>query len=364
MKILYLINHAGKAGTEKYVLNLVDAFNSREVKCYFAYNEPGLLSEQMAQRKISTFQFEMKTPYDLKAAKTLARICRENKIDIIHAQYPRENYIAVLSHLYYKKTKIVFTSHLTLENNALWKITNRIMTPHDDKIIAVCNHGKELLIGNGCPKDKIQVIFNGVVPDDSTERSSTIREELGIDKDTFVIALLARFYYTKGLDFFVDSVKKLDSKMKRKYIVLIAGDGELFEQINDKIKSLGLEDKIKCLGYRTDTQNILYGADIFVNSSMCHEALSFAILEGLNAGLPAVVTNIGGNGDIVNENTSCGKIVEYGDTDAMADAIFTLSEDKELYKQCKAGAAKAIREVFSLDKVLGETFDVYREITQ
>ena len=86
LKILYLINHAGKAGTEKYVLNLVDNFNGKSAKCCFAYNEPGLLSEQMAQRKISSFQFEMKNPYDLKAAKTLARICRENKVDVIHAQ--------------------------------------------------------------------------------------------------------------------------------------------------------------------------------------------------------------------------------------------------------------------------------------
>ena len=130
MKILYLINHAGKAGTEKYVLNLIEAYNDKKAKCYFAYNESGLLSEQMAERKISTFQFEMKNPYDINAAKTLARICRENKIDIIHAQYPRECYIAVLSRLFYKKTKVVFTSHLTLENSLAWRITNKLITPH------------------------------------------------------------------------------------------------------------------------------------------------------------------------------------------------------------------------------------------
>ena len=55
MKILYLINYAGGGGTEKYVLDLLDGFTAAGEKCYLAYNIPGLLSEQAAKRKISSF---------------------------------------------------------------------------------------------------------------------------------------------------------------------------------------------------------------------------------------------------------------------------------------------------------------------
>ena len=83
LKILYLINHAGKAGTEKYVLNLVKYLQDKDAECFFAYNEGGLLSEQMADMGIPFGRIEMKNPFDFKAAKTLAHFCRENKIDII-----------------------------------------------------------------------------------------------------------------------------------------------------------------------------------------------------------------------------------------------------------------------------------------
>ena len=73
LRVLYLINHAGKAGTEKYVYNLVKAYNGTKCECYFAYNEPGLLSEQMEEAGIPSLQLEMKHPFDLKAAKKLAK---------------------------------------------------------------------------------------------------------------------------------------------------------------------------------------------------------------------------------------------------------------------------------------------------
>lgn len=362
MKILYLINHAGKAGTEKYVLNLVNAFNEKQAKCYFAYNEAGLLSQQMADAKIVSFQFEMKHPFDLKAAKTLAGICRENKIDVIHAQYPRECYIAVLSRLFYNKTKVVFTSHLTLENNLPWKITNFFVTPFIHRTISVCNHGKNLLIGNKYPKNKIDVIFNGVVPEEVDKTKSTIRDELGLSEDTFVVSILARFFWTKGLDFLVEATAELDKLMKRPYAVLVAGDGELFDEIKKMASDKGLDGKFICLGFRKDTKNILWGSDIYVNTSLCHEALSFAILEGLNADLPCVVTNRGGNADIINDTTACGKLVEFGDAKGFAKAMYDLAEDKELYDTCVTNARKAIREIFDLDIICQKTFDVYKKV--
>lgn len=358
MNVLYLINHAGKAGTEKYVYNLVSAYHKKKCNCFFAYNEPGLLSSQMEELSIPMFQLEMKNPFDLKAAKKLAEICRENSIDIIHTQYPRENYIAILSRMFYKRVKVIYTCHLTLKTNFLWKITNKLLIPHQEKIISVCNNGKELLIGNGVNKDKITVIFNGIFYDGQDKGESTIRSELGISSDTFVISTLARYHMAKGLDYFVKSIAEYDKIAKVKYKVLIAGEGELFDEIKELIKSLGLEDKILQLGFRRDSENILRDSDIFVNSAKCYEALSFAILEALGNRLPVVATDVGGNGDIINSDTDCGYIVPYGDTLAMAQAIDALSDKGEIYKRFSEGAKKTVSERFNLSLLLE---DIYKE---
>lgn len=362
MRILYLINHAGKAGTEKYIYNLVKRFNGTETECFFAFNEPGLLSEQMDDLGVPCFRLEMKNPFDLKAAKRLAAICRANKIDIIHAHYPRENYIAVLSRLFYPKAKALYTCHLTLKTGAAWWFTNKLITPHNAGIIAVCNNAKELLVSNGVRPSKIKVIFNGI-PAVQTEADPTaVRKELGLAEDTFVISILARYHMSKGLDFLVDSIAALDKKMKRDYVLLIAGDGEYYEAVGEQIARLGLEKRVKQLGFRSDTDNILAASDVYVNSSKCYEALSFAILEAMARSLPLVVTAAGGNGDIVNDATDCGFIVPYGDTEAFAEALYTLSEDEALRARYAANAKKATQTVFELENVLNQTLQTYQAV--
>ncbi len=361
MKILYLINFAGKAGTEKYVLNLVKAFNKNNDKCFFAYNIDGLLSEQMKELGILSLKLEMKNPFDIKAAKTLSDFCKENKIDIIHTQYPRENFIAILSKIFNPKIKVVNTCHLTLKTGFSWKILNMIFTRFDNKIISVCNYGKELMIKNGVCKSKITVIFNGIYYEEKNTKS-TIREELGIDNDTFVICTLARYAPEKGLSYLLDSFAALKKLTDRKLALIIAGDGELFDEIKKKKEELLLSDTVFQLGYRQDSENILAGSDMFINSAMCNEALSFAILEALGFGLPVIATNIGGNPDIINKSLPCGELVEYGDAKMTSEAILGLVEDKEKYKLYSDNAIKTVKEKFNLEKLLSDIYEVYREV--
>ena len=150
--------------------------------------------------------------------------------------------------------------------------------------------------------------------------------------------------------------------MKRDYVLLIAGDGEYFDTVKEQIARLGLEKHIKQLGFRSDTDNILAASDVYVNSSKCYEALSFAILEAMARSLPLVVTAAGGNGDIVNETTDCGFIVPYGDTEAFADALYKLSEDKELCRRFAENAKKATQTTFNLENVLQATLAEYKGI--
>lgn len=362
MKVLYLINYAGGGGTEKYVLNLIESYTDAGIKCYFAYNEKGLLATQMAQRKISTFQFEMKNPFDLNAAKTLARICRQNKIDVIHAQHPRENCIACLSKLFYPGVSVVYTSHILLKNNTFWKIINRTVARGCDRIIAVCNAGKQLLSQNGFNTKKIDVIFNGVpIPPQKSEND--IRAELNISKDTFVICALTRYSAEKGVDFLVDTMQRLKGKTDRKFLLLIAGTGEEYDKIGEKIKSLELEDRIIRLGYRTDTPALLEACDLFINLSQT-EALSFAIIEALSHAKPVVVTNVGGTSDIVNEKSCCGVAVEYGDVEGASDAVARLMQDRELYEKYCKGAFENVCENFNQALMLEKTCNVYKTLCQ
>lgn len=359
MKVLYLINYAGHAGTEKYVYNLIRTYEGKDTKCYLAYNIPGKLSDDIEALGIPTFRLNMRHPFDKKAARALADYCRENNIDVIHAQYPRENFIALLSHKYYSGTKVVYTCHLTLKANILWKIANKRLTKGNHKIISVCNSGKEILIGNGVNEDKIEVIYNGIRPHEHTDPDSELRKKLGIDEDAFVITTLARYHIAKGLDYLVKSIEKLKTMTDKKFVLLILGEGELWDEITALIKEKNLTDVIYQLGFRTDTEEILKISDLYINSAKCYEALSFAILEAMDASLPIIATNVGGNGDILSDENDCGILVEYGDTEQMATAIRAMIDDGELRKKYSENAFKAVNEVFNLDKLLEDTYKLY-----
>ncbi len=360
MKILYLINYAGKGGTEKYVRTLIDEFSSRGERCYFAYNENGLLTEQIKDKVVKTFRINIRSAYDLKAAREIADICRENRIDILHTQFPRENFVAVLSKLFYKGTKVFYTNHIIVHNNYLWKTANKIMTHFDDMVFAVCNYGKEVLIENGFEKDKIQVIYNGIQPLENPVESK-IRAELNIGSDIFVISALTRYSSEKGLPFLIDTVYELKKNSSKKFVLLIAGDGEMYNEIGEKIKSMGLGGTVIQLGYRNDTANILAGSDMFVNLSST-EALSFAILEALSHGLPVVATDVGGTDDIINFDSECGVLVKYGDTAGAAKEILKIMENDDLREFYSENAVKTISYKFNTERMLNKIMSSYRDM--
>lgn len=361
LKVLYLLNHAGKAGTERYVQSLIENLDGKYIKAYFAYNEHGLLADTLKSKGIESYRITMRHPLDLKAVREVAELCRKLDIDLIHTHYARENFIALLSRLINPKVKVMYTNHFILANNLVFKILNRVLTPLESNIIAVCNRGKEMMISNGVKKDRIHVIFNGVDPDFWGEpESSTLRKELNIGEDEFVFLCGSRFAHDKGHKFLINSVAELKKIAKMKFRCVLANDGPLMEECRKQVVDLGLEEEITFAGFRKDIKNLYNGSDLYVNSSE-HEALSFAMVEVLAAGLPLIATDMGGNRDIINDETRCGILVKYNDAKGLAEAINRVINDRNLQAELKKNARKAVAEKFSLDKMVMQTYNLYEE---
>lgn len=362
MKVLYLINHAGKAGTERYVETLVKYLGGKEVEPYFVYNESGLLVERMAEMGVPTERIEMKSRFDFKAARELARLCEKWDIDLIHCHYLREHYTALLAKRYNKKIRVVYTNHFVLANNTVTRLSNRWMDKRQDQMIAVCNKGKEQLIANGWTGDRIQVIFNAVDMNAwAGDRSeSTMRAELGIPEDRIVMLCASRFAHDKGHDYLIRSLKRLTEISDVPFTMVLAGDGPLLEQTKAQVKELGLEEQVIFVGFRKDIKNLYKGSDIYINSSQ-HEALSFLIVEAMAAGLPVIVTDMGGNRDIVPPEAKHGALVIYDDPESMAQAMKKMIEDGEYRAACAQEALRTVADKFEIGKMCQVTWGVYQK---
>lgn len=361
MKVLYLINYAGKAGIEKYVANLVRLLPAAGLEPYFAYSIPGELSEKMAAQGVPSLRLGLEWRDAPKAAKTLADYCRENGVEVIHAQCPRENIIALLAAKRLPGLRVVYTEHFTRPCGKAWRLLWRRFSPKNHRVIAVCQESREVLTDNGCAPDKIQVIYNGIEPEPHPTRAGKLREELSLPDKTFLIVCLARFDPEKGLDFLVRSLSRLKARTGRPFCCAIAGDGPLLEDVRAQIAAAGLEREVRLLGYRTDVPDLLASADCYVCSSERNEALSFAILEAMNAGLPLIVTDVGGNRDLAETEGVCGAVVDYGDEGGFAGAALELMENDALRREWSAAATEKIARRFDLNRLALDVYQTYKE---
>ena len=255
---------------------------------------------------------------------------------------------------------MVYTNHFLTESPLLWKIINKTICGKTDKIIAVSKASRELLLRNGFNKKKIRVIYNGA-PKIPKDAPCTIRQELGIGQDEFVIATLARFSSEKRMDFAVEIAKIMKEKTSRKFRFVLAGDGDMLDKVKEQIRLYGLENTVLSPGYRTDISNILGGCDAFLNCSET-EALSFAIVEALSHSKPCVLSAVGGNVEIAAKENNCGTLCSKDSPEQFADAFIKLMEDDELYEKYVQGAISTYEKFFSLDKSLSDTFSVYNEV--
>ena len=317
--------------------------------------------ERLEALGVTCRRIEMRRRFDFRAARELAALCKEWDIDLVHCHYLREHYTALLAKKYNPHIRVIYTNHFVMANDAVTRLSNRWMDKRQDQMIAVCNRGKEQLIRNGWSGDRIQVIFNSVDPavwaGDRSE--STLRQELGLSDDRFVMLCASRFAEDKGHKYLIDSVKRLTTITDVPFTLVLAGDGPLLEPAKAQVKELGLEDCVKFIGFRKDIKNLYKGSDLYVNSSE-HEALSYLIIEAMAAGLPVIATDMGGNRDIVNDEAGCGLLVKYDDPVSMSDAMKRLMEDKELLESCRQGALRTIDEKFEIHKWMDKTFAAYQ----
>ena len=356
MRILYLISYAGGAGTEKYVADLMRVYAREGHDCRLAFWQAGRLSEWTAAVGYPVIRLNMAPGRVLRCARQLARYCRDNRIDVVHAQYPRENVIAVLSRLWRRETKVAFTSHLTMPQGLLWRVSNRILTPFDLAAVAVCSPGAALLRENGVYPPRIRYIPNGVESGPPLSRLDRIREEFGLHRDCFVMLTFARYVPEKGLDVLLEALRKLRAMTNRPFSCLIAGDGPDFDPIRRRIREWGLTENVIQAGYRRDTEELLRSADAYVSSSVRAEAMSCSILEAMRAGLPLVVTDVGAGKEMAN---GCGFVTTPGNPDEMAHSLRRLINDPSLCRSLGEEAYRRVNRKFDLQRSAHQLMKLY-----
>lgn len=250
---------------------------------------------------------------NIAAYKQLKQIIETNHYDIIHCHTPVAGVLTRLAARNSKDTTVIYTAHgfhfykgAPLINWLIYYPVERFCAKFTDKLITINqedynrvkswslrNNGKVYHVpGVGVDINK----FHNIDINKKTKRKS-----LGIDENTKILLSVGELIKRKNHEVIIRSLSKLKDK---NFVYIICGRGPLLEQLKELAVQLGLEKKVKLLGFRKDIIEICKIADLFVFPSI-HEGLPVALMEAMSCGIPCIASDVRGNRDLLSSDNLC-----------------------------------------------------------
>lgn len=301
---------------------------------------------------------------DFGAIKKLKALIRQVQPDIVHTHGSMSGRIAGR-----QCGKIVlYTRHSvfpTAERLKKFpgKQLNKLINEHyADRILAVSPAAVDNLTEGGISEGRIQVLMNGVEPvaRRSEAELAPLREKYGLQEGDFVAGILARIEDYKGHTDILDALKLLKERGKTPKL-LIAGTGGYEEEVKAHCRELGLEEQVKFLGFVTDVAPILSLLNVQLNASWGTEATSLALLEGFSMGVPAVISDYGGNPWLIEEGVN-GYLFPTRSAEKLAEKLEAVMDSPDRGAGLGEGAKRIYSEKFTARQFARNTEEIYQQV--
>ncbi|RKD30074.1 glycosyltransferase family 4 protein [Thermohalobacter berrensis] len=370
MKILHLISGGDTGGAKTHVLSLIKGLSNHvEVKLVCFIKDQFYMEGKELGIDIEVIEQEKR--YDLSIIKKLEDKIKDENFDIIHCHGARANFIGMLLKRRVKKC-FVTTVHsdykLDFNDNIYKKFVytplNAIALKFFDYYIAISSNFKNMLIERGFDKEKIFTVYNGI--DFNRPINITPKEEFlnkyDIDcKGKKIIGIMGRLDLVKNHETFIEAAGKLSEK-RDDVIYLIAGEGPEKEKLISMTESLNIKDKVYFLGFVDEPYSFFNAIDINVLTSKS-ESFPYVILEGARLKKTVVSTNVGGIGDLI-ENDVNGYLFQVGNVDELVKYIEKILNDKNKMDKMGQRLHDIVKEKFSLERMALDHYKIYRKIVE
>jgi glycosyltransferase involved in cell wall biosynthesis len=206
------------------------------------------------------------------------------------------------------------------------------------------------------PARRVTRVWNSVSAPRSDESMHAARRALGLADHALVIACTCRATPEKGVDHLLRAFDRLPTET----VLVYAGNGPAFADLQSLRESLRSRDRIHLLGYRTDREVLLDAADVCVVPSVWDEAFGLAALEAMVRGKPVVATTVGGIPEVIRHGVT-GLLVPPGDADKLAAAIASLLADRAAATRIGAAARDDVAKRFTSDTQLSRLTELFAE---
>jgi glycosyltransferase involved in cell wall biosynthesis len=361
LTVLHTEWSSGWGGQEIRILAESQALRARGYNMMIATQQDSQLLQQAKEAGFKTFAVKMHKGLNFGAIWTIAKIIKEQHVDIVHSHSSVDHRLAGLA-AKLLGCPLVRSRHLStpIKRSPLSKF---LYTRLADRVITSGEFIRQaMIVWNRMPEDLIVSIPAGIDEKKfSLERAlPDVREEQGWGKEAFVVGIVAVLRSWKGhedLIAAVDIARRSIPNLK----LLVVGEGVRRHAIEKMIEEAGLGDIVRLAGYQKDPAPYIKAMDVVVLPSYANEATSQVLPQAMAMMRPVISTNIGGLPEVV-EHESTGLLVPPRSPFAIAEAIQRLYQDPELRSKLARIGYERVIERFTFTRMIDDTAAVYNAV--
>jgi len=336
LRILQLNSARKYIGEAAHTLNLTEALRRRGHSVWLGLRAGFDTFREAEKRGLQPLGFHMPhrwwPPQDIPDIRRIARLVRENKLQVIHAHRGKDHWQAVLAaRLYRLGVPVIRTRHVVtpLSGHA----ANRWLARRTAALVAVSRAVEEDVRRAGvCESGRIVLIPGGVdlelfAPAGAEQRAAArarlwreLPDGAAAQSTSGPVAVcVARFAVVKAHRVLLGAWRSVAAQLPAARLLLV-GDGRLTQECQEFVKAQGLARCVHFLGRRDDVPELLDASDAGVLSSVGSEGFSRAVLEYMAKGLPVVATRVGAVPDLICDGVH-GALAPPNDERALAEAL-------------------------------------------
>lgn len=378
LRVIARMNIGGPAYHVSLLSGRIDRERYATVLAHGAIGAGEASFEDLAAREgctvapIATLGPEVQPISDLRALLDLARIVRRFRPDIVHTHTAKAGTLGRLAasiavrprplvvHTYHGH---VLEGHFGPAATAVYRWIERLLARVSDRLVGVSEQTVDDLVRLGiAPRESFRVVRLGLdlerFKSVSPASGEALRREIAVDPDDLLVSCVCRLVPHKNVDLLIRAIARVrESRPKVK--LMIVGDGAHRHELERLVASLELDDAVTFVGYMQDVAPVAAASDIAALTSYSDEGTPVSLIEAAAAGVPAIVTDIGGCAEVVIPET--GFVVDSQDEDAVVAALERLTDDPGLRAEMGARARLHV-EGYRVERLLADIDALYSEL--
>ena len=331
IKILHVTFNMGIGGTEQVIRQIIENSNPEQFHHEILCTDGGIgaLGEELKNKGICIESAQRKPGVDIKLAGFINNYIKKRKIDILHCHQYTPYFYGVLGALF-TKAVIIFTEHGRFypdRHHFKRRFINPLLVLRTAHITAISKSTADAVAKyEYIQRNKIEVVYNGINDLKALKQSrDELLKELRLSPDYRYIGTISRLEPIKNQAMMINAYYKVKGKIPDIKLILI-GDGAEMLKLKQLVKALDIEQDVIFTGFLDNPQRFISFYEIFLLSSFS-EGTSMTLLEAMSLSKPCIVTDVGGNPEIVVDGET-GLLVPSDDVDKFASGITELLIDE------------------------------------